>query len=412
MAANEIAERFAAAAWVKCGGAGGEGQNVFDVSTLSFRSFVGFKNILITTVDVNASPMVVLQLDRVFSRRETAVLVTRHGTVGSVEGDRLSYPLFGGVPTEVAQLAAHPCLMAWFGDDLRNPTWMPFGLGGSPLVPVGEPIDLFDAIAVELPVGGANALAGDFSVAVFEHNRPDAEDEPIVDELPAELPPDPIPDLNPKAWFRSDTFTAGEPSALVGRMGTEGNLEGSFPTPVADPTFNNQLSITWDGQPDGLTSTMPASFWNFLGTEDWTAYVIWTPRDENGQNVFTNEADEFNFLGSVTDDSFIASFGVGGADALFNTAGFAAALDVANQLACWVDSADAQPITVQTTSGGQNGGSFDVPPAGSVTETLRALTAGGQGEVSICEWLFFDRALTGPEKDTVQAYFNERYGSI
>lgn len=417
MAANEIAERFAAACWVQCGSSGGEAANVFDVAQLRFRSQIGFKNILITTTDVNTSPMIVLQLDRVFSRRETALIVNRLGTVEPVEGDRLSYPLLGGVPDGVSQVAAHPCLMAWFGTDLTAPDWMPWGLGGSPDVPDGQSVDLFDAIAILLPLEEDDGLpsAGDFCVALFEHQRPEAEDEPIVDELPAELPPDPIGDLSPTAWFRADTFEEGdEVNELVGRVGTEGRLQGPFPVPAADATFNNQLTLTWDGAPNGLTSTMPPAFWDFLASDAMTVFIVACPRDTSAQSLIANDADEFFVLGDPgVPDTCIFSFGVAGASQQLESALFSGAIDIAQLFQIHCPDLSANDVAIQVIpTGFENTGTWLTPPTGTVTETLRALIDPANGVVSVAEWLFFDRALTAEENDVVLAYMTDRYGGF
>ena len=175
MASNEISERLVAAAWVQCGGAGGEAINALDPTQIRFRSLVGFRQQIITTSDALALPVLILPLDRTLSRRECAVLAFRHATCGPFAGSREPYPtLFGAVPN-VPNVFCHPFLLEWMGPDLTAPTFFPFGIinGLIPVVPpLGSNLDLFDAIAVLLPtidVDPFTGLAGDFSVLVMKH---------------------------------------------------------------------------------------------------------------------------------------------------------------------------------------------------------------------------------------------------
>jgi hypothetical protein len=171
MAANEISERLAAAAWVQCGAEdGGEGVAVFDVSQLRFRSYVSFKNRITTTTSPGEVPLLLLELDRVFSRRECAVFAVRHGTVGPTPASRASYPSLGGPAADYSEVFAQPFHMDWLGPDLENPTWYPMGLlPGPQAVPGTFDLDLFNAVAVLLPVTDGVAESGDFSVLLLKH---------------------------------------------------------------------------------------------------------------------------------------------------------------------------------------------------------------------------------------------------
>lgn len=190
MAANEISERLAAAAWVQCGSQGGEGIADLDPDEIRYRSRVGFQDRIITTLDATVIPLLVLPLDRVLSRSECAVFVKRQSTVGPNldPEDRGTYPIFSVPEADYADVFASPIMLSWLGPDLGTPTYMPFGLNPGPTaVPDGEPLDTFDAIAVLLPTTGGQALSGDFSVLVLKH--PKIEGGTTVEQvLPAEAP--------------------------------------------------------------------------------------------------------------------------------------------------------------------------------------------------------------------------------
>lgn len=182
MAANEISERLAAAAWVQCGAAdGGEGVAVFTAAQLRFRSYVSFKNRIITTTAPGSVPLLLLELDRVFSRRECAVLAVRHGTVGPTPDSRVSYPSLGGPAADYSDVFAQPFHMDWLGPDLENPLWYPMGLlPGPQAVPGTFDLDLFNAVAVLLPVDATVAQSGDFSVLVLKHPPIEADTEVLA----------------------------------------------------------------------------------------------------------------------------------------------------------------------------------------------------------------------------------------
>lgn len=175
MAANEISERLAAAAWVQCGAVdGGEGIAQFSAANLRYRSYVGFQNRIITTVNVADAPLVILPLDRVMSRKEAAVFAVRHGTVGPTQSDlsRPSYPIFEAAQASYPNVFAQPIHLDWMGANLASPTFYPMGLPPGPTaVPLGFDMDLFNAIAVLLPALAAVGQAGDFSVLVLKHAK-------------------------------------------------------------------------------------------------------------------------------------------------------------------------------------------------------------------------------------------------
>lgn len=417
MAANEIAERFAAACWVRLGAGGGEAINTLSNAELGYRSRVSFQNRIITTTDAQAVPCLILPLDRILSRRETAILATRIGTVEPNEGDRSSYPVLFTVPADSARVFAQPMKLSWMGSDLTNPTYMPFGLPPGGDVPAGEDMDLYDAVALLLPTD-VGALSGDVCVAIFEHPQPDSADEPVEDTLPAPEPPDPILALDPYAWFRADTWidVGGGVSGFQGRVGTEGNFVGTnVPAPASDPLLNDQLALSWDGSTGGgtgLQSTMPAAFWDFLATENYTVFIVGYPKDESTNTLLANAADEIEVLSDPGSDAIVFDFGVAGADASFNIGGWAGAIDAKQLITMRLDSLDAEPIQVASTATGGNGGNFSNPPSGALTSTLQALVAGASGELAAAEYLFFDRKLTNDDYSAVILYLTTRYGSF
>lgn len=191
MAANEIAERLAASAWVQCGSDGGESLADFDPGQLRFRSLVGFQNRIITTNNGSLVPLIILPLDRTLSRAECAVFAHRIATAGPTgdqEETRQTYPVYDAPAASYAQVFCEPIMLSWLGDDLTAPAYMPFGLFPGPVsVPDDQPLDTFDALAVVLPSDAGVAFAGDFCVLVLKH--PKIEGETIVQAvLPAEVP--------------------------------------------------------------------------------------------------------------------------------------------------------------------------------------------------------------------------------
>ncbi|HKY36505.1 MAG TPA: hypothetical protein VJN18_11235 [Polyangiaceae bacterium] len=172
MSANEISERLIAAAWVQCGSSGGEAINALDPNQIRFRSLVGFQQRILTTIDALALPVLILPLDRVCNRKECAVYACRHATCGPGGTSRLPYPFLTAPAADVPNVFVHPFLLAWMGDNLSAPTFFPFGIinGVIPTSPpVGSDLDLFDALAVLLPVPVDAASSGDFSVLVLKH---------------------------------------------------------------------------------------------------------------------------------------------------------------------------------------------------------------------------------------------------
>lgn len=192
MAANEIAERLAAACWVQCGSDGGEGgPNYLSNDQIRYRSYVGFQNRIITTTDASLVPVIVLPLDRTLSRSECAVFAQRVGTVGPNDTPltyRDTYPQYDAAAATYAQCFAQPIMLSWMGDDLSTPLYYPFGLYPGPIaVPDGEDLDTFDAIAIVLPAELGLAYSGDVSVLVLKH--PKIEGTTTIEAvLPAEAP--------------------------------------------------------------------------------------------------------------------------------------------------------------------------------------------------------------------------------
>jgi hypothetical protein len=408
MAANEVAERFAAACWVKFGSEGGEAVNVLTVGEVAYRSRVGFQNRILTTIAVDTIPLFILPLDRVFSRKETSVFANRVSTIGPHDGSRLVYPYFGVVQGDAPGLFIQPIMLEWLGDDLENPAFMPFGLppaGG--VVPGEGDLDYFDAIAVLLSMNEGNALAGDVCISLYQHPKYDGPDEPLEPALPAELPPDPILELEPVAWFRADTWI--EDQGFEGRVGTEGNFVGSeaVPAPAPDGMLNDQMSFAWGGAGAELLSSMPAAFWDFLASEHYTTYVVGYYNTSDPQDFYTNEDTEFRVTSRASDDELQFTFGPASAVGAFDITGYGA--PGARVIRVLVDGDNTPNITVSATGLVDQTGDFLVPPLGTVTTTLEAFAHNLEGLITVAEYLFFDRTLTPAENAVVMDYFNTRY---
>jgi len=418
MAANEIEERLAAAAWVRAGSAGGEAIHLLDPASLRYRSRISFQNRLITTTDASLRGLVILPLDRVFSRTETAVFGCRLGTVQRDDADtsRASYPDLGTPPDNVAQIAVEPIHLDWLGPDLTAPLFLPFGFAPAS-VPLGFDLNLYNALAVLLPFQVAT-LSGDFCVAVFEHAKPEVADQPVQAVLPAEPPPvDPILALNPIAWWRGDDYdtVTGEGGTTVSQWNSRSPLHGegslipdsdSIVAPLEpDTLFNNQLVMS----PFLLTPSSPDEFWDFMASDNVTTFLVWAPRDDQAQLVYTSQPSvdtpEFFIESDPGSDIITWDFGVEGQ---FD-APFAAAEGVV-QLQTILVKAGVQNITITCTTPGTDGGNFVSPPPGTVLHKLVFNGTPAGGEVSIAEAIFFDRSLTVPEIAIVTGYLTTRYG--
>lgn len=182
MPANETVERLAAAAWVQ--------YLVFDNNVqLGLRAQVSCQNrLLVTTFQGGVgnaafveAPLIVVPFDREFTRRECTVIAQFVQTIESV--NRIDYPFYNSEldGTAFADMTAPPdtrllycpCHLDWIGDP-RNPSWLPFGMGGGTpnAVPLGFDVDLFNAVAL-CPRGtddeGYVATSGDIVVHVFKH---------------------------------------------------------------------------------------------------------------------------------------------------------------------------------------------------------------------------------------------------
>lgn len=177
MPANEIAERIAAAGWVRFElDANGDLQP-------NFRSQVSTLNTIVTcppaaTVDdfgLDTLPLLIVPLDRVFTRRETTVHAQVLQTLA--EETRAVYPswttpfTFADTSPDTRILVC-PLHLDWIGD-YADPTWLPFGLSpGAAPVPDGFDLDLYNALAFMLPRDGADAsFAEDFTFLVLNHPK-------------------------------------------------------------------------------------------------------------------------------------------------------------------------------------------------------------------------------------------------
>jgi hypothetical protein len=419
VAANEIANRFAAACWVRCGGAGGEAPNSLDPSTIRYRSRVGFTNRIITTTDANARPLLILPLDRELSRRETAVIAKRVGTVGRIDlfTARESYPDLGTVPSDVAQVFVQPMHLDWMGDDLSAPDYLPFGISPS-VVPTGFDVDLYNAVAVLLPFEGGEGLSGDFCVFVVQHPHPDAVDQPVRQILPFEVPPtDPIFALGPTVWWRMDTFTTVDDEGgehineftdrtgqSVGNLTQHGDTSG---LPSADPNFNNQ--VVWSPTAFAMSvvdgSATDPTFWSFLLSGQCSIFIVFSQFDAAPQSVMVLDSSQFDLtIDPGGSDDITISIGTAGAiltDAL-NPFG---ATDVLGQILYFIGQIGAPNFTFANTAAGIATGAWDSAPGEASTGVAEFGAAG----CTYAEILMFDRTLSAPDLATVLAYLNTRY---
>ena len=414
MSANEIAERLAAACWVQCGSSGGEAINALANDQIRFRSLVGFQQRIITTTDANAFPLLILPLDRAFARKECTVLANRIGTAGpgATLVDRSVYPFLTEPVPDVPQVFVQPILLEWLGPDLTAPLFYPFGLvvGAVPTAPpVGANLDLFDAIAVLLPVPIANASSGDFCIVVLEHPPLEGTGTTVEAEMPVPDGPDDIFSLA-RAWFRADTYTSesggeGEVlTALTGRVGIEGNLVpegGSSALPDPVPAFNNQDGLEGNAV---FNSTQPASFWNFLGSGEWTAYVVAAPINSSSSTVLSGAVSLT--LNTGADQ---ATLEVDYSDPAVLDYPPAAELQL-QWFRLSVDTVTVLPpglLTILNTFAGDESEALTGIPPGTVPATL---TVGGGADFQLYELLFWDFLLDAPQSTEVETYLTTRYG--
>lgn len=184
MAANEIAERIAAHAWVSLGPKSGTDLPYLDANSIGFRSQVGFNSIIITTEDVTVYPLLVLLLDREMSRKQNHVMAYQVSTVDLL-GRSYPQPTLGDSPHLPN---VQPIHTSWVGD-FTAPSWLPFGTDVVPNY-ADRDLDKFNAIAILLPgetPGEADfqAFAGDISVLVLAC--------PIFEGVSGSVPQIPVP---------------------------------------------------------------------------------------------------------------------------------------------------------------------------------------------------------------------------
>lgn len=161
MPANEIQERHAAGFWLQARGGGGEVPANWIPGSVEIISALSIVDELILSSNPGDNPLVIVQLDRTFDRREC--LITHNSVVTVDEFTRISTPVNQvnqGVPAdwtgEQARVAVQPMLVAWMGagPDYSAPDWLPFNLtygGASPALDPSFDANLFDAIAVMFP---------------------------------------------------------------------------------------------------------------------------------------------------------------------------------------------------------------------------------------------------------------------
>lgn len=421
MAANEIANRFAAAAWVRCGGAGGEAPNSLDPASIRYRSRVGFQNRIITTLNANSRPLLILPLDRELSRKETAIIARRVGTVGRLDPwyYRESYPVLTTPPTDVAQVFVQPMHLDWMGDDLSAPDYLPFGLTPS-TVPNGFDLDVYNAVAVLLPFEDLEGLAGDFCLFIAQHSMPDANDQPVRQVLPFELAPvDPILALGPAAWWRMDTFTTidnegGEElnafTDLTGQsVGNLTQLGDTSGLPSTDPNFNNQ--IVWAPTSFAMSvvdgSGTDPTYWSFLLSGQCSVFVVFSMFDPTAQSLMVLDSSQLDLsIDPGGTDDVMLELGAGGVilSEAINPLG---ATDTLGQIFYFLAQNPAAPnATLGNTTAGIGTSAWDSAPG----EASTGVPEFGAAGCNYAEILMFDRTLSAPDLATVLAYLNTRYG--
>lgn len=421
MAANEIDERIAAAAWVQCGGGAGEAVNALDPAQIRYRSLVGFEQRIITTVDPSGMPVLILPLTQAYNRHECAVFATRLATCGPGSSfvDRSPYPRLDAPAISVPQAFVHPFLLEWMGPDLTVPSFFPFGIvnGVIPVAPpVGANLDLFDAIAVLLPVPVAAASSGDFCVLVVEHPPLEGTGTVLEADLPA-----PAPDVFALAlaWWRGDTTTSGGDTldSFNGLVGTEGDLIPLVPTnnPTPDPALNNQLAISSN---QALESTMPAAFWDFLVTGPWTAYMVHYPVDAAVQSLLWTAANDLTLRSNPVDaesGDLTIELGAGGADGINALLYTTAALGIGQWTRLSVGQGFPPPpplLRLGNTFAGiaePNALTGGAPAMGATLRVLGEFPL--DGDIGFAELIFWDFALSPAQETEVEAYLNARYAT-
>lgn len=426
MSSNEIAERFSAACWLRVGSQGGEGNNDFDPSTLKLRSAVGFQQRIITTTNANTQPLIVLPIDRTLCRAKAAAWAVRIASVGPNDNplSRETYPSSSDAPDSVPQVAVQLCHLDWFGPDLSNPLWLPFGLPGGDAftVPDGFDLNTFNAVAILLPIAEGGGSSGDVCVFVEGHPILETADLPLQPDLPATAvppPDDPILALGPIAWWRMDTYTEidgeGGPQVVsfTGRAGGEGDLnqngsEQGLPAP--DAFFNDQQA--WTPPLDMVVVSgggSAASFWDFLLDGNFDVFIVWAKTDSGPGNVVETTTNQFDVSTDVggTDD-FGLSIGTGGAILTTAIPGFGGG--TVGQLTI-IRGNNSAPDQWQfgTSAVGTDDGTWDGAPGEASTGVVQFPDGVDRMYADI---LFFNRSLNNLEFNTVITYMTTRYSVV
>lgn len=190
MPANEIANRLAAAGWI------GVEENEDNDIVLRLRSQVSCENRLLIPSDAGIDfyqyPLIIVPLDRTFSRRETTINAWTVATVQEYE--RITYPpawliepddsYDNDTPLVDTRVLTQPMHLDWMGP-LNAPVWLPFEANAD--VPAGFDLDLYNAIAFLLPLsnpGGEQpitVLNSDIQFLVFQH--PPVTEETLVEPV-------------------------------------------------------------------------------------------------------------------------------------------------------------------------------------------------------------------------------------
>lgn len=247
--------------------------------------------------------------------------------------------------------------------------------------------------------------------------------EPQVDQLPCYAGPLVVDSgENPfdllTAWFRADEVeligSEGEQflAAMIGLVGTEGNLVAdpdlTIDAPVEDPLLNNQAAFP---VPAGtiLLSDQPPSFWDFIGGQTWTGYIVHYPTNADPNSLLTTSVDSLFIQPNPTAEDLTFSLGAAGNTGVLTESYGGDPTNVAQYTKIIVNEPD-DLITLANTMAGVTTAPFANPSPGVVGASLQVGDAALTGEFVIAEILLWDIVLTPSQQTAVETYLNTRYG--
>ena len=241
-----------------------------------------------------------------------------------------------------------------------------------------------------------------------------------VRSIASDNPDTPVLELNPKAWFRADQVVTDGESVLsmTGLVGSEGDLTvGDGFANLGTSTANNDTPyVSLEGF---LTSTMPAAFWDFMMTGQWSLFAVYKVTDD-AVNIASTDADDWALYTDVANE--IMGIRVGDTAQYFD--GVAGGTDYPTFLGDLVyfqgistypglpiDSNlvfDCGPFPVGSPTVG-NGGPYNIDLPLASVGTLRCGSNAGP-ILSLAELIFFDRSVDADAEVTViTGYLLNRY---